>query len=300
MGILVLYALSNMKRVVYITGGNSWIPCYISIYSLLKNNQNVNFKIFLISEDNLHPAFRTDDFLKQTHDNHSIHYIHEETSNYSNMPAPDDSEAQLTIGVYFRLRLRELLPVTSGNILYIDADTLVLEHIQDIFNKNMSDHVIAACPSGTDWQFNLSLSPDKKYFNAGVCLINLDNWCSNDIGDKCIQYIIENEPALNDQAALNQVCHGLSGVKMLPPQYNVHGKWMKRFQESNHEPKIVHYNGPRKPWIKNVNRRYKQTYHGYFNETDLDSSLKYTQTNPKTITNKLISRLRNLIGFISS
>ncbi|QLG61088.1 glycosyltransferase family 8 protein [Halorarum salinum] len=257
--------------IAYIVGGDSWTPCYVSIYSLLSNNPNRRFKIFILSEENKSVKFFNNiDFLNDVHGDFEVEYIWIDETQYDDFPRADNGQNHLTNGVYFKLSIDDFLPI-DGNVLYLDADTIVDGPLDDLLDRDMSDCIIAASPDRLNRILGLDIPNTKRYFNAGVCYINLNNWSDMNIGEKAIKYIFEKNPDLNDQTAMNVTLHQLDMVDIISPEYNAHGHWAKEFQKYDENPIIIHYTGRNKPWHYWTKRPYKKTWVSYCSETPLDN-----------------------------
>src|SRR5579862_2397997 len=83
----------------------------------------------------------------------------------------------------FPLLLPEVLPPNLDRVLFLDADTLVLEDLATLWETPLDRHVLAAVPDSAipfcssvrgvkNWRARGILS-DAPYFNAGVLLIDL-------------------------------------------------------------------------------------------------------------------------------
>lgn len=158
-----------------------------------------------------------------------------------------------SIVTYYRLFIASLFP-QYDKIVYLDCDLVVLGDISKMYHTDLGDNIFAAAPEqfvrGTD-QFRryakeaLGVNPDA-YVNAGVLVINLDEFRKNRIEEKFIQLITEYDFDLldPDQAYLNYLCQDKI--------YELSKAW-------NHEPmpfpcpcrgekNIVHYALYKKPW----------------------------------------------------
>ncbi len=114
--------------------------------------------------------------------------------------------------VYARLLMPELLGVQKGRLLYLDADTLVLESLKDLVSVDMRGNVLAAVhdPATKD-NDRLGLSPTTLTFNSGVLLVDLDKWLKLEIGRRSVdlakQRAAKRLPAY-DQDVLNIIVNG--------------------------------------------------------------------------------------------
>ena len=117
---------------------------------------------------------------------------------------------------YARFHLPDLLPDVR-HVIYCDVDTLWLTDIADLWSLR-DDCILKACNDPTvghykkevDWfiRRGIEFNPEK-YFNAGVLLINLDEFRNNDIVTQACK-ILNEDPSVvfHDQSTLNYLLWG--------------------------------------------------------------------------------------------
>ena len=191
---------------------------------------------------------------------------------------PEDDRAGLRLpeGHYlsgaslFRLRLGELLPENVERVIYLDADVVVLQPLDDLWNFDLSDTMVGAvrdatvpwvaAPRGLDWQ-QFGLAPDQPYFSVGVMVVPVARWREHHVGEQAIELLAMHRLAYADQCALNIVTVGR--VSLFPPRWNLQAghvrdggslAWITEgvdaVNEAREHPAIVHFNTsvwPR-PW----------------------------------------------------
>lgn len=189
--------------------------------------------------------------------------------------------------VLARLLLDKLLPSSLDRILYLDGDTIVRGSLEELYQTEMKDHAIAASLEPTyDHERKASIGmKGMPYYNAGVLLIDLNNWRSQNLGKKIISFYKEHEGKLfsNDQDAINGTCKGQ--ILTLSPKYNYYNifdqysyRFLSKlcdypyidkdvFEEARKHPVIIHYLGEERPWRKGNHHRFKDDYDNYLNMT---------------------------------
>ena len=155
---------------------------------------------------------------------------------------------------YYRLFLPNLYTEYSKAI-YLDSDTVVLGDISELYNEELGDNLVGAVPDGSipivdefpDYvERVVGLTDYKRYFNAGVLLLNLDELRKFDFQSKFL-YLLENVKfsVAQDQDYLNRLCKGRT--KILDNGWDVMpitaGKVV-----ADENLKIIHYNLISKPW----------------------------------------------------
>jgi lipopolysaccharide biosynthesis glycosyltransferase len=190
-----------------------------------------------------------------------------------------------TASVYCRFYLDSIWDDINDIILYLDLDIIVKKPISDLFNLFDNEHVLFACPNSTISEsidanftnnFNNILNTfgydDKifdhiKYnlqeagFNGGVWAINLKKFRDGGYSNKlelCMKVQSKNKIFRhNDQGIMNVVFYKKFkhidcnwnmlnyGIKYsLAKKLNIY----KNLDENFDNAKIIHFNGPDKPW----------------------------------------------------
>lgn len=156
-----------------------------------------------------------------------------------------------SIVTYYRLFIASLFPQYK-KIIYLDCDLVVLGDISELYHIDIGDNIIAAGPEQFVQNTNefrvyaekaLGVNPDG-YVNAGVLLMNLEQFRQNEIEKKFIQLITEYEFDLldPDQAYLNYLC--MDKIYTLPNGWNKEPMPLACEGKKN----IVHYALYKKPW----------------------------------------------------
>jgi lipopolysaccharide biosynthesis glycosyltransferase len=113
-------------------------------------------------------------------------------------------------------------------IIYLDADTLVLKDLTQVWNLNFQEPVAAVSDSHIAVMGNPSiwrpwreerLNPLTKYLNTGFMIINIRQWNATNTTEKCLHLLQKYKLPCLDQDALNIVING--DYFSLHPQYNL-------------------------------------------------------------------------------
>lgn len=181
---------------------------------------------------------------------------------------------------YYRLFLSELLPNDINRVLYLDGDIIVMDSLNELWATDMHDKAIAAVPDSYNNKIEhynrLHYPQQLGYFNAGVLLINLDYWRTNNVVSAFCQYASARPDSLycHDQDILNYVFRDCKIV--LPLRYNMLNEyWFKtrhsvvswEFDNQIHygqqHPAIIHFTGLPKPWFSNCHHPMKPEFEHY-------------------------------------
>lgn len=156
-----------------------------------------------------------------------------------------------SIVTYYRLFIASLFP-EYDKIIYLDCDLVVLGDISELYDIPLKDNILGAAPEQyvqNTPEFRryaevaLGVDPDC-YVNAGVLLMNLDEFRANNIEEKFTELITTHDFDLldPDQAYLNYLCK--NKIYQLPNGWNKEPMPLPCEGEKN----IVHYALYKKPW----------------------------------------------------
>lgn len=241
----------NVINLAFIADRNILEGLHVSVYSALKKIRSKEVSISIITKD-----IRYDDLkvikksLKKTKKNYSINLINakEEIEEYKNLC---DNKMHGSYLTYLKYEMPHL--VSGKKILYLDADTIVNCDISKMFDYRLGKRAIGAVRSGKarnkiDWEFTKNfLNADDEYYNAGIILINSDQWRKNEITTAAKEFIKKHAPRLesHDQSVLNTRFRHT--VSTLPSKYNIPcypGKDISDLDKNG----ILHFVGSPKPW----------------------------------------------------
>ncbi len=173
---------------------------------------------------------------------------------------------------YFRLFIANLYP-QYNKAIYLDSDIVVLGDIAELYNQDMGDNLIAAAPDDviqTTKVFQeyaekvVGVADYRNYFNAGILLMNLDEFRKFDFQNKFL-YLLETIKftVAQDQDYLNRLCKGK--VKIIDKAWDTMPIGTETLEEK--DLKIVHYNLADKPWHYD-NIKYKEYFWKYAKKTE--------------------------------
>lgn len=156
-----------------------------------------------------------------------------------------------SVATYYRLFIASLFP-EYDKIVYLDCDLVVLGDVSELYNVELGENILGAAPEefvqNTEEfrayaKIALSVDPDE-YVNAGVLVINLEEFRKNEIEKKFVKLITEYDFDLldPDQAYLNYLCRGK--ICVLPNGWNKEPMPIACEGKKN----IVHYALYKKPW----------------------------------------------------
>ena len=254
----------NIKQlnIAYGIDKNFFLGCAVSITSILLTNLELNFN-FHIFTNSINDDFQqklhqlTDKYKTQI----TIYLV--EDSYFNNLP----TTLNWTLATYFRFIVADYFYNKIDKILYLDADILCIGSLVELFNlefdNNIAYVVIEKDPIW--WEKCAKRLNENKllngYFNAGFLLVNLKKWKENNINEKALK-LLTNENLRKkfthlDQDVLNLLL--LDKVKYLDRKYNQQISINYELKYKSNKVRkypitdatiLIHYIGPTKPWHK--------------------------------------------------
>ena len=235
----------------------------ILLTSIQYSNNEENFDVYV-----LHKNLNKNDkeYIEQGLENNiRINYIKIPKSEIDNFPV---YEKRYPVEIYFRLYASKYLPQHIDKILYLDADIVVINKLNELYNMDFEDkyYIAATHIRKLLHKFNeirLNIKEDEPYINTGVLLINLSELRKIDIEHKVIRFINKNKKILMlpDQ----DIISGIFGnkIKLIDGlKYNLGDRDLRKYNLNNPNNKItlrwickntviIHYYGRNKPWKEN-------------------------------------------------
>ncbi|MBL1174993.1 glycosyltransferase family 8 protein [Pantanalinema sp. GBBB05] len=274
--------MSHLETVnVVCTIDNNYIQhCAVMLTSLLKNNYQLKFKIFIIKDNLDHQLeIKLINFLDNCNQDYSL--ITVDDSIFLSAPI----SKHISLATYYRLLIPQLVDSKVEKILFLDSDIVIRKSITPLWNIDISNYSHAAVKNpGVSFERkqNLKMPEDSAYFNAGVLLINLRVWRELAVTQRAIEFIEQYPEKIDfhDQDVLNHVlCNQWFSIES---QWNAQyafffkdfsledfGGTLEAYQQAKYDPAIIHFTGSGscKPWHYNCNHPFKEDYYKYLNQT---------------------------------
>jgi lipopolysaccharide biosynthesis glycosyltransferase len=256
----------STSAVVWVSGKGILKPTLVSIFSFLQNNSQENHDVilFLDKKEDIELLKGLTYNLSWFNSNIEIYLIDE--SALESVPDVGYLPWQTNI----RLILPHLLKKYK-KVLYLDYDTITEKNISAIFQDflNESHNIVAGVRSGPRVVSDLTKVPNN--INAGVLLININEWLNEDISEKAINYVSKNAPREADNTAINVVLQ--HKIEWLPPSFNYDPRYNPLHGAAR--PHIRHYWGVWKPWHKYDTRGDGEHFVKYHQASGVGAISKY-------------------------
>ncbi|RTK98357.1 MAG: DUF4422 domain-containing protein [Proteobacteria bacterium] len=261
---------------------NYGIHLGVAISSIVKNSHCPSRLYFYIMDGGI----KEEDKIKLRNiTDGRIEFIRMDDTVFANCPLSPD--AHFTKHTYYRYLIPILKPYLNRAI-YLDCDLVVTKPIEDLWCFDLSDSIVAACEDtwkypALDWKYELGLTSDEFYFNAGVLLLNLEKMRSLNITEQLFRKTSEMFSKIKylDQDILNIV---LAGQKtLLPLKWNLQqtaffetGSTRYSIEEieiARANPAIIHFSGGIKPWQSGCLNPLWQEYFNYLDKSPWSNKL---------------------------
>lgn len=181
--------------------------------------------------------------------------------------------------VYARLALGRLLDNSIRRVVYLDADTLVLSDVSELWTspldgaafgavREMHGPVMSHSGGLQNWE-SAGVPQDAPYCNSGVLALDLDVWRDEELESRCFAFLERFGEAVRfpDQDALNATLW--NRWLEFDQAYNVSGFWddpeypVAEYGDVLGRMRLFHFQGPTKPWhddypVLSRKRRYEQ------------------------------------------
>jgi len=266
--------MSQTIPVFYACDDNFVKYTIVSLYSMIKNaSKEHRYHIYILHTE-------ISDEMKQKvlelgDDNFEISFedVTEHLNSISDKLPIRDYYSKTT---YYRLFIAEMFP-NYDKAIYIDSDTIVQGDISKLYHTDIGDAYVGACHEqamvqvdeyGTYVEKVIGVSR-YNFFNAGMILINCDQFRLHFVLDKFIEYLhIYNFVVTQDEDYLNLICK--DHVCWLDQRWNteIFGEIPYPIEQAN----ILHYIMTSKPWHYS-DCRHGDIFWNYAKETSVYNQL---------------------------
>lgn len=222
----------------------------VSLYSIKQNaSRNYNYKIYV-----LHMGI-TENMMKRLYElaDENFEIIFRDVGDYlvsiaDKFPLRD----YYSKTTYYRLFIADMYQ-QYDKVIYIDSDTIVQGDISELYNTDIGDCYVGACreqvmvqtPEFGEYAERVVGVNRNCYFNAGLLLINCDEFRVHLVLEKFIHYLNTYTFAVTqDEDYLNLICK--DRVYFLDQRWNteIYGHIPYPLEEA----KMIHYIMVNKPW----------------------------------------------------
>jgi len=291
--------MENTINISFVTDNNYFKHMHVAIESVITNTSCDHLHFFIInmgiSDDNIKMLQER----YKNRNNVNFHFITVDKTYFSKYKI----KTHVSSAAYAKIYMAELLH-TIDTVIYLDCDLVVNSDISELWGQFDRSYALQAVwnPFYNYDNEYLGISDNRKTFNSGVMLLNLDYIRKVDATSELIHFVENNhnKTRLHDQAAFNAVfkdrwkeldCSWNCQVSMLLNDRRrldlSRNEYLRLFKNS----KIVHFTSNSKPWQFRNHHPYKRLYIRFYNE--IYGGLKYRDISVKSS----IQRIREFISY---
>ncbi|MFO7924692.1 MAG: glycosyltransferase family 8 protein [Bacteroidales bacterium] len=249
-------------------------PLSVMLLSCLENNRQHNLKIHLFSASLSAKSVELfDDLVTQYGQQFKFYRLNNDV--FEGLPVSN----RISVASYYRIIMPEHIDPSVEKYLYLDADVIINNDLESLFMINTGDKILAAVNDITSVDMKLEQKhniPERhKYFNAGVLLINKNNWLKQDAGKRVLRYLKENRELCDyhDQDGLNGALY--KDRLTISPVWNqqvglffvdsdiIREVYPDDIEKAKRDPFIIHFNGGEKPWNRVSAHPFKKEFKKY-------------------------------------
>lgn len=274
-------------NIMYLCDNNYAYIAGISMLSLMDNNKNTDEIMFFLVEDGVDDDNKRK--LKEIVNKYNRQIIFIPKPNLKPFLGEKIQLHWWIENVYSRVFLQEVFKDYPDvvRLIYIDCDTLILGNIEDLWNIELGNYIGAGvCEAmGSLHKKGIGLTKIDNYFNAGMFLIDLDKWRTNEIDKEASTFVKSHNGKLEyaDESVLNGVLS--TKIMRVSPKYNItsltvyfNEKELKRYRKSYYthseaerkealsDPRIVHFTSTfldNRPWVEECKHPFKDKWDYY-------------------------------------
>ncbi|WP_069659966.1 glycosyltransferase family 8 protein [Arcticibacter eurypsychrophilus] len=212
----------------------------------------------------------------------------------SNLPLDASS---FPLNVYARLFIPHFISPLLEKVIYLDVDMIMEEDIQELWKIDLQDKVIGGVVDrsgvvsstwgGISNYKELGLSPDTKYFNSGLLILNPKKWRELNCTERILKCVNENKKYTNfpDQYGLN--------VVFADQWLQLDSKWNCYAVSKEPNPYLIHFIGIKPIYSSYAyNEDYKNRFYHYLQLTQWNGFKPHNSYKRllKKLYNKLIKK----------
>lgn len=164
-----------------------------------------------------------------------------------------------SLSIFTRLVIPTVLQGVTDRVLYLDADILCVNKLDDMIAMDISNDIAVVVPNApvtVKRRVTALHLLHEEYFNGGVILMNIQKWTEHGITEKTLDTLLNSIYHLrfNDQDALNIVLNG--HARFIAPKWNYLYDLIHVLNVSKTalrpvgDAVFIHFAGAVKPWAK--------------------------------------------------
>lgn len=292
-------AFESNNIAICLSADDKYIPLLsVTLASIIENsNPEKNYDVVIlmtsISDEN-QVKIRT---LVTNHANFSVRFVNvgPYVFGYNFYTESDPSNTKFTDEIYYRVLVPSLMP-EYDNVIFLDADLVILDDISKLLDEDYSNVLVGAVRDyegisncyGNNYEktkyriTELGIKTFDNYFLSGMLVMNIKKFNEQFNVKDLLNLAVSKNWKQYDQDLFNYLCG--DNVKIVDAAWNfmedIYGSYQslpkplfQEFLKSEKNPKIIHFAGNRKPWIK-IDSKLNKYFWQYAEKTPFLNELK--------------------------
>lgn len=260
--------MSESIKVAFVSDDNYFEHMIVAIESILLHcNYDIKIDFYILDVD----------ISKRNKENLFHRYAHNEGLNINFIDIPIDKldnyviKTHVSKSAFAKVFIADLINVDK--IIYLDCDLIFNDDIHKLWEQLDERMTIKAVynPFYTYDNKYIGIKNNKKTFNSGVMLLNLNKLREADSSKLLIEFLdtYNDKTQLHDQAAFNAIFKNdwieldyswNYQVSMIINKYADLGITKEKYFELYKEPKIIHFTSNSKPWQFRNSHPFRKKY----------------------------------------
>lgn len=255
----------NKMDIVLCIDNNYIMPCGVTMTSILENHKEYLVTFHIIGLELTEESKNVLSKLCSRYNQAFILFYHINKDTLASYKSTLENSKHLSLATYSRLYIEKILPNNLDKVLYLDCDIIVVNKLTELWDTNLNGYAIAGVKdlyiinSRPDAFERLDYPIEKGYINAGVLLINLSYWRTENLMNKFLDFITRKKDCLafHDQDIINGTLY--DNMLLLPFKFNLINNYYMRgntdiigyeteIYEAMSNPVIIHFTSSEKPW----------------------------------------------------
>lgn len=249
----------------------------VMLTSLFETNKDKRFSIYLLTNGVSETSVSRLNCLCQAYKSIITILNLEQLSSTLSISLAELPVGQWTTMMYYKLFIPTVLPKSEKRCLFLDVDMIINSDIEELYNWDLQDNVIAAAedmPDCVKIKERIGLPQEALYINSGVMVCDLNRWRQLEAERPIFEFVKQvSDQIVNEQDVI--ALYFKDKLILLPIRWNmvtfyflrvpkIFDKYLPELREAQRHPGIIHFAAPVKPWYRDCTHPYRKLYKRYF------------------------------------
>lgn len=250
----------------------------VMLTSLFETNKDKQFSVYLLTNGVSETSVSRLNCLCRAYNSFiSIINPEEQLASSLSISLKELPVGQWTTMMYYKLFIPTVLPKSEDRCLFLDVDMIINSDIEELYNWDLQDNVIAAAEDMPDCikiKERIGLPQEALYINSGVMVCDLCRWRQMELERPIFEFVKRvSDRIVNEQDVI--ALYFKDKLTLLPIKWNmvtfyflrvpkIFDKYLPELHEAQHNPGIIHFAAPIKPWYRDCTHPYGKLYRKHY------------------------------------